>query len=425
MRSAPRTMANVLNGCRRGCFGAGPRRLVQHSREQRSMPGPRMTVCQVLFSLKVAGAEMLAARIARRLSDSYRFVFACLEEKGPLGEQLRDEGFTVHVLDKRPGVDPRAAKRLRSLINEECVDLVHAHQYGPFFYATMARLPQKRPSVLLTEHGRSHPDYPRRGHFLANRLLLGKHDRLVAVGQSVRKALIDNEGFPPGRVEVVYNGIDEDRFSAAVPDRDEVRREMGVGQGDLVIVQVARLDPIKDHVTAIRAIARVANRRSDIQLVLVGDGPESEAIEALIRELGVEGQIRCLGRRDDIARLLGAADFMLLTSHSEGIPLTLIEGMAAGLPVVATRVGGVPEVVEEGRTGLLAPAGDEGALADQILQMAADRGLQERMGRAGRERARLMFTEDRMITTYEAIYREMIKRMRGGQQAQSVVMQGS
>src|SRR5262245_55930534 len=185
------------------------------------------TVCQLLHSLTVGGAEVLAARIGRQLRGRYRFVFACLDELGLLGEQLRAEGFAVHVLDRQPGVDWRLTWRLARLLRSEEVDLVHAHQYTPFFYSLAARLLYRRPPVLFTEHGRAYPDSPRRKRMIANRLLLERRDRVVGVGESVRRALIDNEGIPAERVGVIYNGIDAAAF-ADRGDRAEVRRELGL-----------------------------------------------------------------------------------------------------------------------------------------------------------------------------------------------------
>jgi glycosyltransferase involved in cell wall biosynthesis len=367
------------------------------------------TVCQLLHSLDVGGAEVLAARLARGLLGTHRFVFACLDGLGPLGEELRGEGFPVEVLGRRPGTDWGCVRRLAGLLRRERVDLIHAHQYTPFFYGVTARLLCRRPPVLFTEHGRWYPDRRRVKRVVANRLLIERRDRVVGVGESVRRALIGNEGIPAGRVGVVYNGIDLSAFSGPAPDRILVRREMGVSDGDLVALQVARLDSLKDHATAVRAFERVARHRPDAKLVLVGEGPEEGAIRDEVRRRGLESRVHLLGLRSDVARLLRGADLLLLTSVSEGIPLTLIEGMASGLPVVATRVGGVGEVVDEGRTGLLAPSGDDAALAALILRLAGDPALRARMGRLGRERASALFSESRMHAAYLQIYREMLR----------------
>jgi sugar transferase (PEP-CTERM/EpsH1 system associated) len=365
-------------------------------------------VCHLLHSLKVGGAEVLTAQLARQLRDTFRFIFVCLDELGGLGEELGTEGFRVEVLARRPGVDWRCMFRLARLLRHEHVDLVHAHQYTPFFYGMAARLLGRKLPILFTEHGRHFPDFPRRKRMLANRLLLRRRDRVVGVGQAVRQAVIANEGIPPERVSVIYNGVDAATFTADFPQRERIRSDLGLSAGDLVILQVARLDYLKDHATAVRTIKRVAARHPEVRLILVGDGPEQEKIQAEIRRCDLGRHIRLLGLRNDVGRLLHAADVFLLTSISEGIPLTAIEAMNAGLPVVATRVGGLPEIVVQGRTGVLAPSRDDEELADCILRLAADPALRAAMGRAGRERARAVFSQSRMHQQYLELYQEML-----------------
>jgi glycosyltransferase involved in cell wall biosynthesis len=369
---------------------------------------PTQTICQLLHALHVGGAEMLAARLARQLRDRYRFVFACLDDLGSLGKQLQDEGFPVFVLDRRPGVDWRCSLRLARLLRREQAGLVQAHQYTPFFYAMTARLLYRRPPLLFTEHGRHFPDYPRRKRMILNRLLLERRDRVVAVGRAVQRAVINNEGIPEERVAVIYNGIDLSPYRNGVPDGDAVRRELGFGSGDLVLVQVARLDYLKDHATAIRTMEQVVQAHTQARLLLVGEGPERGKIEKEIRERHLEANVLLLGQRSDVARFLRAADVFLLSSISEGIPLTVIEAMAAGLPVVATNVGGMSEVVEEGQTGLLAPAGDAAALAGCVHRLAGQPELRRQMGRRGRERANGVFAESQMHAQYVRLYEEML-----------------
>lgn len=366
------------------------------------------TICQLLHTLHVGGAEVLAARLARRLRERWRFVFVCLDELGTLGEELRAEGFAVEVVG-RSGLDVGSAWRLGRLFGRHKVDLVQAHQYTPFFYALAARLMRlSGVPVLFTEHGRHQPDYPRRKRMLFNRLALRRRDRVVAVGEAVRRALVANEGIPEGRIEVLYNGIDTDRFVPPSPgERAAARRELGLSPDDLAVVQVARLDYLKDHPTAVRAVGRVARQRPGVRLLLVGEGPERDKIEAEVRRLGLEESVLFLGLRKDVGRLLGAADLFLLTSTSEGIPLTIIEAMAAGLPVVSTDVGGTAEVVVEGQTGSLAPARDDAALAGAILRLAGDPALRRRQGEAGRQRAKDRFSEQAMAERYDRAYREM------------------
>ncbi len=353
--------------------------------------GARPTVCHVVHSLSIGGAELLAARLGQELAE-FRTVFVCLDSAGVLSEQLRDLGFSISVIGRRAGWDLGCVRKLSRFFRVENVQLVHAHQYTPFFYCLATGLVGRRPPVLFTEHGRHFPDFPRRKRILFNRLFLRRSDRVVSVGQTVKRALVENEGIPSERVQVIYNGVDLDRFGPSECVRATVRDELCLGPSEFVIIQVARLDPLKDHLTAIRMMAKLKAKRDDVRLLLVGGGPERAAIESEIGRLGLARSIQLLGMRDDVDRLLCAADVALLTSVSEGIPLTLIEAMATGLPVVATDVGGVSEVVLPGKTGLLAAAKDDSGLADAVAGTGCRRRLAPTDGsRHGSPRSRALF----------------------------------
>lgn len=369
----------------------------------------RPVVGQLLHTLNVGGAEVLAANLARRLRDRFRFVFFCLDEAGSGAERLRREGFEVEVVGRREGLDWRCPLRLAALWRRHGVQVVQAHQYTPFFYAMLARLRCPRIPLVFTEHGRHYPDYPRRKRMLANRWLMGNRDRVVAVGRSVKGALIDNEGIPADRIEVIPNGIDTDRFRPSESLREETRAELGIAPDDYLVLMVARLDPIKDHITAIKSASLAAAEVDGLKLVLVGDGPERNRIEAYIGEANLGSRVRLLGTRHDVSRLLAGADTLLLTSVSEGIPLTVIEAMATGVPVVGTAVGSMTDVVSD-RVGRLAQARDADALAGHLRQLGLSRRLRDEMGLQGRALALAEFSESRMAASYSELILQCLAR---------------
>ncbi|MEM9414381.1 MAG: glycosyltransferase [Planctomycetota bacterium] len=359
----------------------------------------------------------MAAQIARGLRGRYRFVFLVLDGVGPLGEQLRSEGFEVVELHRRPGVDRRAMRAVRAAVRAHGIGLLHAHQYTPFFYASTGRGPLpfrgRRIPILFTEHGRHTPDRRSTKRVLANKLLLAKHDRVTAVSGFVRQALIDNEAISAGRIETIYNGIDPgpqppeavDGIDAA---RAAAREAFGVDADAPVVVQAARFHPVKDHATALRAWRLVLEARGDTlpgaRLVFLGDGPLRGELEALSEQLGIAEAVRFVGRVPDVRALLPGADVAMLSSLSEGLSVSLLEAMAASLPVVATDVGGNPELVVEGETGLLAPRGDAEALAMHLTALLSDPPRRQTLGSAGRARLLQHFTAEQMHTAYAQHY---------------------
>jgi L-malate glycosyltransferase len=374
-----------------------------------------MRVGVVLHSMPVAGAEMLAAEIARRLRGEVCSIFFCLDRVGPLGEQLQSEGFEVLSLGRRPGRDWRVAWRLARAADARRVELLHAHLYSPFFYAALARqLSWMRPKVILTEHGRPYPDAIAPLRRAVNRLLL---DRCAAAVNAVCRysalGLCRNDGFRGGRIEVIDNGIDVDRY-AAPPDRADLRRRLGLDPARRYVAHVARLFPVKDQATLLRAFARVAPARPDVDLLIAGDGPLRGELEKQAADSGLTGRVRFLGVRSDVPDLLRSADAFALTSVSEAASLTLIEAMAAGLPIVATDVGGNPELVRPDREALLVPRGDDGATAAALGRLLDDRELAARLGSAARARAHEKFRLERTVEAYRRLYRRLCGRRADG-----------
>lgn len=380
------------------------------------MANPPVLIAHVLHRLYLAGAEVLAAALARRLGNpsGRQFMFLCLDEIGPMGKQLAEEGFKVVDLGRRPGVDLSVAGKIRRLVAEHRITLLHAHQYTPFFYAALSRGLGRRPRVLFTEHGRHFPDSRRPKRVLANKFFLRSQDRVTAVGRFVKQALVDNEGIAANRIEVVYNGIDPGSFTLdpeqARQARGQIRRELNIADDQPVVLQVARFHPVKDHATAIGALKHALAGVPNAVMVLVGDGELQPAIEKLVADLGLGASVRFTGVRSDIPRLMAAADVFTLSSLSEGISVTLLEAMAAGLPIAATAVGGNPEVVAHEQSGLLSPRSDAAALGVHFVRLLQDPALRGRMAAAGRIKLLATFTQESMHLRYARIYEEMHRK---------------
>jgi glycosyltransferase involved in cell wall biosynthesis len=368
----------------------------------------RPVVCHAIHALGVGGAEVLVDQMVRELAPNFRCIVAVLDEVGEIGAQLIQDGFTVEQLHRSPGIDRACAQRLDELVQRENVSLLHAHQHTAFFQSMLSRGLFGSTPVLFTEHGRHFPDVPSFKRSIVNRLLLRKQDRIAGCGGSVQQALIDNEGLPQHRVELVYNGVDLDDLATAPPGaRTAIRQEFGFADDDFVAVQVARLHELKDHQTALRAINRDCKECPQIRFLVVGDGEERAAIEAAISGLNLHNNVVLAGSRDDVSSLLAASDAFLLTSISEGTPLTVIQAMAAELPVVSTSVGGLPEMIEDGVSGYLCLAGDDEVLARRLVSLATNSDDCSAIGLAGNVIAHNRFSVDKMLNNYSTMYTEM------------------
>jgi sugar transferase (PEP-CTERM/EpsH1 system associated) len=369
----------------------------------------RPTICHVIHALGVGGAEVLVNQMIRRMQKDFRCIVAVLDEIGEIGTRLQEDGFIVEHLHRQPGIDRGCATRLRQFADREGAEILHAHQCTPFFQAMLSRGLTGRRPVVFTEHGRHFPDTPSRKRAIVNRMLLKRCDRLFGCGAAVRQALINNEGLPESRVEVIYNGVDLKALSKPTAGaRESIRAEFGYSANDFVAVQVARLHELKDHQTALRAVDEARQNIPGLRLLLAGDGDQRSAIEQTIRERGLEQTVTLAGTRKDIADLLSASDVFLLSSISEGIPLTVIEAMAARRPVVSTAVGGLPELIEHGVSGMLAPSGDASSLAASLVQLYQNADLRNQMAEVAAGRAQEKFSLQGMLNSYRDVYYDVL-----------------
>jgi glycosyltransferase involved in cell wall biosynthesis len=358
--------------------------------------------------MQVAGAEVLVAETIRRLGPRIEPTVLCLDAVGALGERLLAEGVPVVCLGRRPGRDWRLAWRMARELRARRIDVVHAHQYTPFFYAALARcLSGGATRIILTEHGRHYPDVVSPLRRAANRLALDHlADAVNACCGFSARALARVDGFSGRRIEVIENGIELDRYNPA-PDRSAVRLSLGLDPDRRYAITVARFHPVKDHTTLLRGFQQVAVARPDVDLLLAGEGPLRGELERLTHSLNLEGRVRFLGVRSDVPALLEAVDLFALTSVSEAASLTILEAMASRLPVVVTAVGGNPEIVRQGVEGLLVPRGDAQAVAGAIMRLLDDPRAAARMGEAGRARVEERYRLAQTIDNYWRLYKRL------------------
>jgi len=366
----------------------------------------KVKVLQILHGLSRAGAARLVFDLAVRNRDSLETEVVCLDQEGPLADQLREQGIDIHPTRRHEGIDLTQIVRISRIIKNFRPHVVHCHQYTPFFYGTLASMWARSGQVLFTEHGRHYPDIVSSKRRFFNRFLLTRTSGVTAVCDFSRRRLVENEGIPFGRIEVVYNGVDVSRF-ARTKDPIGYRLRFDLPENARVIVQVGNFRKVKDQTTAIQAFQKVREQDSQACLIFVGDGPDLNECRQLAQTLKVDHAIRFLGQRDDIPEILAGADIMLMTSLSEAHSVSLLEGMATRLPIVATKVGGIPETIVDNQTGFLAEPKNADALARSLLMLLKDADLRDRMGQAGFNRVLSQFQQTTMHEKYLSIYHRL------------------
>lgn len=355
-----------------------------------NVPKQPVRVAHVTLGLGMGGAEKLLvefARHANRARSDLRFV--SLTTRGTLAEEIEAFGWPVTALDEPPGLRPRLIFRLARLFRRWNLDVVHTHNSRPLVHAGPAVRLARVPGLIHTRHGQHYQASCRETAVF--RLATHLADRVVCVSSDSAK-ISSREGIASSRVCTVKNGIDVARFGHVGPR---------VGGP---VVMTGRLSPEKDPESLLRAVAIAAGKDPSFRLEIAGDGELLPALRRATCELQLVEHVRFLGEVRDVRSLLARASLFVLPSLTEGISLTLLEAMATGLPVVATRVGGNPEVVVDGQTGLLVPPGAPPDLARAMLQLKQDPERSRRMGLAGRERVERHFDARRMVAEYESLY---------------------
>ncbi len=268
-----------------------------------------MRVAFVLHVLQVAGAEVLVFETIRRLGSRITPTVFCLDAVGPLGEQLIANGVPVISFDRRPGLDRSIFGRMAREIRARAIDVVHAHQYTPFFYSSVAaRLARSRARVIFTEHGRHYPDLVSAKRRLTNRLIFDRlADEITAVCDWSARSLAEKDGFSRSRISVIPNGIDVERYDRH-DDWVALRRRLGLDPSRRYVVNVARFHPVKDHAALLKGFQATAAARPNVDLLLVGDGPLRPDIEQLVIGLGLAKRVKLVGVRADVPDWLLASD---------------------------------------------------------------------------------------------------------------------
>ena len=308
----------------------------------------------------------------------------CLFDRGQLADELTADRVQVDVCGKKQGLDMRAVRRARGLLKKWPNAVLHTHNATAHYHAVLASIGLPLVRIVSTRHGMSKAAGGGRGEWLY-RLAMPLTDYTVAVCEAARERFASSGVRPRTRLLSIPNGIRLDGFATAgLEAREALVSELGLPAGTRIVGTVGRLQPVKDQASLIRAFRHVQARLPDTALVIVGDGSLREELERVATAEGVAGSVRFLGDRGDVPRLLQGMDLFALSSLSEGYSIALLEACAAGLPIVATAVGGNAEIVRNGLNGMLVPSGDPIALGAAISELLQSPDSAASMGSAGR-----------------------------------------
>ena len=368
----------------------------------------RVKVLYVFAALPVGGAEEVLITEVEGL-DKTRFdpLVCVLSEKGPVGERIENRGFPVVALHRMKShrFDHRIIRDLYRLIKDQKVDVVHTHLYDGNKYGRLAGRLARVPGLISHYHN----VYARRRikYHLINRVLSTLNDRILAVSQAVKESVVRYDRISPEKIEVLYNGIDPSRFRGGF-EHSDLRRKLGVRPEDFLIGVVARLEEQKGHIYLFRALRQLIPDFPQIKILVVGEGTLRPVLEAKVKEMGFSEQILFLGTRTDIPEILASLDLFILPSLWEGFGLALAEAMSMGIPVVATAIGGVDEVICSGHDGLLVPPGEVPSLVAAVREVILDPRKYREMGKRGKETVGNKFTRAHHLARLQDLYLEVL-----------------
>jgi glycosyltransferase involved in cell wall biosynthesis len=359
------------------------------------------------------GAERMLVQLAGELQHAGcpGVAFLPAEGEGWLGREVSAAGVTIERFRLERPFSPKFPRELAAALRRHRIDLAHSHEFTMAFYGAWAARRARIPHVITMHGGRYYAARVRRR--LALRAAVVRSGGVVAVSHVLARQLARDLWIPPARIATIPNGI---HFAAVA--HSTLRAELALAPDDQLVVAVGNLYPVKGHRYLLEAVARLSARRPNLHVAIAGRGELAAALAQQAQHLGLPRRLHLLGLRSDVANVLAAADIFVLSSLSEGLPLALLEAMAAGRPIVASAVGEVPVALVAGAAGLLVPPGDPTALASALDRLLANPPEARRLAESARARALAEYGSTRMVARYAALYEPLLSE-RGAARAQS------
>ncbi len=347
----------------------------------------------------------MVLNLVRHLPPQFEPAVVCIHEAGPIGEEIRRTGVPFRVLGLKPGLRrPFDLLRLRDVLLDCEPHIVHTFLLTGSLYGRFAAMMARVPIVIGTEVN----IYERKRalHKLAERWLMRGTDAVIASAESVRDFYVKQVGADPAKVGVIYNAVDWSQLETTM-SRDQMRADLGIQEGVPLAGIIARLTEQKAHHILFDSMAQHPDLAA-LHLLVVGDGELRDELRRRVDALGIDKRVHFAGARRDLGNVLAAIDLFVMPSLWEGLPLSLVLAMGAGLPVIATRVAGIPEVIQDGVSGLLVQPGDKAQLGAALARVIKDDSLQILLGQAARTFVRPRFGVDRYVTAVTHLYNQLL-----------------
>jgi len=365
-----------------------------------------MNVLQLISSQGHYGAENMLLHLCSSLRPLGCQVIAGVFENSrcphlEVAEQMRSRGIPVEIIQCRGRFDWSAVRSIRNCIESRKIDVLHAHGYKSNFYGYAAR-PSGLP-LVATCHNWPGKTIFLRAYYRLDLVVLKRFDKVVAVSEKISESLRLSK-IPPSKICMIRNGIDVLNFRS----RNESHQVGSTDQSKMRIGVVGRLVPEKGFHYFLHAAREILNRYPKTEILIVGDGPQRAELESLVRDFGIGSQVVFVGVTDNMRSVYSSVDMVVLPSLNEGLPLVLLEALAAGKPVVATNVGGIPSLITSGETGLLVEPRDVRALRDSVLHLLNDSSLRQKIGERGQKMVAEQFSAEAMADSYFKIYCELL-----------------
>jgi glycosyltransferase involved in cell wall biosynthesis len=363
------------------------------------------TILYLSTSSGPGGAERVISNLASSLDPERFRAILCLFRPGWIQERSESRGVGTHIIPTHGMTDWRWALRFNRLLRQEQVDLIHAHEFDAnvqgTFVAAMSGVP-----LVGTVHGKNYfwEKFRRR---VAYRWV-SRRATMVAVSQNLKEFVMEKVGISPDRIKVIYNGVDALPYCDRT-DVEQCRKELRIPQNDHLVGVVGNLYPVKGHQYLIDGIPAVLKKCPNTSFVFAGRGQLEPELKEQVHRLGLDKRVHFLGLRQDIPRILAMLDVFVQPSLSEGLSMAILEAMIAGKPVVATQVGGNPELVLEGETGFLVPPRDSQALASSLVTLLTNKEQAAQLAEKGKSRAAGQFSLETMVRAYQALYDECLR----------------